>query len=394
MRITKFLAISLVAASVLAQSSCSDKKKAAVPHFVTRWTVATSFKYDLCNFIGILTGRELYKNYYSDLQAEWTRKLPPPVSAAIKKIDETIGPQQPPGPRLCVLFSAIAAEDSIPAILLAMHDEQAVRRRLMASDFASEKNWQQWQTLKPYLRTVLEYLQKERFEVYWHKTFYPKISAKLPRLQQELQSYDVAGDIERFLADGNLNDSLEVLALWLLHPHAIRLASQRYLTDANYPMHVTVKSAYHELLHPFCERIVDSLLLKQFEPLKTDAFLQQRLARAEPVLGYKNFAAYCREEVVLAADLFVSERRRVISQLMSANGSNSAGAVRAYLERHEGGVHVLAGVIYSYLEAGLKLDRMSYAAFLKELFASGRLQPGKIEMRYRDFMQSKSLAGR
>jgi hypothetical protein len=51
-------------------------------------------------------------------------------------------------------------------------------------------------------------------------------------------------------------------------------------------------------------------------------------------------------------------------------------------------------VIYSYLEAGLKLDRMSYAAFLKELFASGRLQPGKIEMRYRDFMQDKNLASR
>jgi hypothetical protein len=394
MRITKFLTISFLSAAVFLLSGCSEKKKNAAPRFVTQWTVKTSFKYDLCNFIGILTGRELYKKYYGDLQAEWIRKLPPPVAAAVKKIDATIGPHQPPGPRLGVLFSVVAAEDSLAAILSAMNDDSTVHRRLRASDFASEKNWQQWQTLKPYLRTVLEYLQRERFDIYWQKTLYPKIAAKLPRLQQELHSYDVIGDIERFLLDWNSRDSLEVFALWLLQPHAVRLAKQSYLTDANYPMHVTVKSAYHELLHPYCEQMVDSALAKQFGSLRADAFLQQRLAQSDAALGYKNFIAYCREEVVLAADLFLSERRRVISQLMGTNGNSSAEAVRLYLERHEAGVHVLAGVIYSYLEAGLKLDRMSYAAFLKELFASGRLQPEKIEARHRDFMQNKSLASR
>jgi hypothetical protein len=394
MRFSKLLSIVLFILSAVLSSGCADKKKATVPHFVTQWSVKSSFKYDLCNFIGILTGRELYKKYYGDLQAEWSRKLPRPVSAAMKKIDESIGPQQPPGPRLCVLFSAVAAEDSLAALLSAMEDDQAVRRRLMASDFASEKNWQQWQALKPFLRPVLAYLQKERFDLYWHKNLYPKIAAKLPHLQQELQSYDVTGDIKRFLVEAQLSDSLEVYALWLLQPHAIRLAPACYLTDVNYPMHVTVKSAYHELLHPPGERLVDSVLVKQFESLRNDPFLSQRLAQADPAWGYRNFMAYCREEVVLAADLWLAERRRVISQLIGANGNNSAEAVRLYLERREGGVHVLAGVIYSYLESGLKLDRMSYATFLRELFASGRLQSGKIEARYRDFMRNREIASR
>jgi len=394
MRLLKFLSLFSFITSAVLSGGCNNKKKATVPHFTTHWSVQTSFKYDLCNLIGILTGRELYKKYYADLQAEWRPRLPPPVSAAVKKIDAIIGPQQPPGPRLSVLFAAVAAEDSIAAILAAMEDDQNVRRRLMASDFASEKNWQQWQTLKPFLRPVLEHLQKERFDLYWHKNLYHKIAAKLPRLQQELQSYDVIGDIERFLVEAQLPDSLEVCALWLLQPHAIRLAPARYLTDANYPMHVTVKSAYHELLHHYCEQIVDSVLAKQFEGLRADPFLNQTLAQADLSLGYRNFMAYCREEVVLAADLWLAERRRVISQLTGANGNSSEQAVRAYLERYEGGVHVLAGVIYSYLEAGLKLDRMSYATFLKELFASGRLQPGKIEMRYQDFMRSAKVASR
>jgi len=391
MRITKLVLSGILLVSL---NGCSEKNKTATPHFKTHWTVKTFFKYELCNFIGILTGRELYQKYYGDLQAEWISKMPPPVALAVKKIDAIIGPQQPPGPRLCVLFSAAVADDSLAKILATLDDDQTARRRLMASDFASEKNWQQWQMLKPYLRTVLEFLQKDQFDVYWQKNLYPKISARLPRLQQELQSYDVAGDIERFLLEGEVSDSLMVVASWLLQPHAIRLTPQCYLTDVNYPMHVTVKSAYHELLHPAGERLVDSVFVKQFEALRADSFLQQKLAQTDPALGYQNFMVYCREEVVLAADLLVSERRRVVSQLMGANGSNSTNAVRAYLERHEGGVHVLAAVIYSYLEAGLKLDRMSYAAFLKELFASGRLQTGKIEMRYHDFMQDKNLASR
>jgi hypothetical protein len=306
----------------------------------------------------------------------------------VKKIDEVIGPNHPPGPRLCVLLSAVAAEDSIAAILRAMDDDAAVRHRLMASDFGSERNWQQWQTLKPFLRSVFEFLQKENFEGDWHKNLYPKITAKLPRIQQELKSYDVIGDLERFLVEADFSDSLQVNVLWLLQPHAVRINGQRYLTDASYPMHITVKSAYHETLHPFCERMVDSVLATQFESLKTDPFLQQVVAAAAPATGYKNFKTYCKEEVVLAADLWVAERRRVISQYLGTDGIDSRVAVRKYLEKHEGGVHALAAVIYSFLEAGLKLDRMSYAEFLKELFASGRLQPGKIERRYQEFMQN------
>jgi hypothetical protein len=374
-------------------AGCSENDE-PVHGFVTRWSVKASFKYDLGSFAGILTGRELYKKYYGDLYAEWSRKLPRPVAAAVKKIDETIGADQPPGPRLCVLLSAVAANDSIAAILRAMDDEAAVRQRLMASDFGSEKNWQQWQTLKPFLRTVFEHLQKEQFEDYWQKNLYPKVVAKLPRIQQDLQSYDVIGDLERFLVEKDFNDSLQVNVLWLLQPHAVRLSGQRYLTDASYPMHVIVKSAYHETLHPYCERMVDSVLATPFEALKADPLLQQTIARADPATGYKNFKTYCKEEVVLAADLWVAERRRVISQHLGENGMDSRESVRKYLERHEGGVHVLAAVIYSCLEAGLKLDRMSYATFLKEMFASGRLQAGKIEARYQGFLRKEQVASR
>lgn len=390
----QILKLVLVVTSLLAWLGCGEKDKSAAPHFKTQWTVKTFFKYEVASFIGILTGRDLYSKYYGDLQSEWRSKMPPPVLQAVKQIDALIGPQQPPGPRLCVLFSATVVDDSLRAIIAALEDDQSARHRLLASDFASEKNWQQWQLLKPHLRMVLEFLQKEQFDQYWIKNLYPKIAARLPRLQQELQSYDVAGDIERFLLEGETSDSLMVIASWLLQPHAIRLTPACYLTDVNYPMHVTVKSAYHELLHPAGEQLVDSVFAQAFAALRADPFLQRTLAQSEAALGYRNFTVYCREEVVLAADLFLSERRRVISQHIGASGSSAADAVRAYLERHEGGVHVLAAVIYSYLEAGLKLDRMSYAGFLKELFASGRLQAGKIEARYQDFMQNRNLTER
>jgi hypothetical protein len=37
---------------------------------------------------------------------------------------------------------------------------------------------------------------------------------------------------------------------------------------------------------------------------------------------------------------------------------------------------------------------MSYATFLKEMFASGRLQAGKIEARYQGFLRKEQVASR
>lgn len=374
-------------------SACSHEQKATVS-FVTQWDVKPSFKYDLCSFAGIMTGREFYTRYYPELYAEWKKRLTPAASAALKKMNDIIGPNTPPGPRLCLLLSACAVghsrgrtPDSLSAILRCVDDDSARHHALIASGHGSKTNHQQWQALKPHFRVFLEFLQKENFEGYWRTQLLPAINKQVPHLRQELQAFDVIGDLERFLVDWNFADTIRVYVVRLVQPHALRLPGQRYVADVSYPAYVTARSAYHEIVHAYGDRLVDSLLAAQFKNLETDSFLQLTVARIDNNTAYKSFKVFFHEEVTTAVEMWVAERRRVISQSNHTSANDPTTTVRQYLAEHDGGIHVLAAVIYSYLAEGLKKDKQSYAEFLRMLFDSGRLAPGKIEQRYNQFMK-------
>jgi hypothetical protein len=368
-------------------SACSREEKKISVSFVTRWEMRPSFKYDLCSFIGIMTGREYYVRYYPELYAEWKKRLTPAASRALKTINEIIGPDTPPGPRLCLFFSTLPDEgDSLSAILYFMENLSWLPHASPVAAHGNAVDNQQWQALRPHLRIFLEFLQREKFERYWRARLLPAINKQAPRFRQELQAFDVIGDLERFLVDGNYSDTIYVYLVRLIQPHALRLPGQRYVSDTSYPVHVTVKSAYHEIVHPYADRLVDSVLAEQFKRLEQDSFLQLIVARIDQATAYKSFKAFFHEEVTLAADLWMAERRRMISQIMNTAGVHPSAAVRSYLAEHDEGRHVLAAVIYSYLAEGLKKDDETYAEFMRMLFASRRLVPGKIEERYNKVM--------
>ena len=373
-------------------ASCSREEKAPVS-FVTKWEVEPSFKYEVCNFAGIMTGREFYTRYYPELYAEWKKRLTPAAGLALKTMNGIIGPDTPPGPRLCLLLAAWAGDrsralppDSLSAILRSLDERRAVPRWSLnlAQDNAFDAK--QWQAIKPHFRIFLEFLQKENFETYWRSQLLPAINRQAPYLRQELQAFDVIGDLERFLVDCNLPDTIYVHVTRLTQPHALRLPGQHYVTDMTYPIHVTVKSAYHELAHPYAGRVVDSLLAEPFKRLERDSFLQLTVARIDQKTGYKNVKTFFQEEVTMAAEMWVAERRRMLSQITHTSGADPALAARRYLTGQDEGIHVLAAVIFSYLVEGLKKDDDSYTEFLRMLFDSGRLAPGTIEERYNKFM--------
>jgi len=369
--------------------ACRREENQEPLRFITRWEVKPSFKYDLCSFAGIMTGREFYTRYYPEMYAEWKKRLTPAAAFALKKIDEIIGPETPPGPRLCLIFSAMADnDDSLSAIFRSLDRHDALPRASSNSAHGHRLDLQQWQALKPHLRLFLEFAQKENFESYWRQNLFPAINRQAPYLYQELQAFDVIGDLERFLVDWNFPDTIRVHVVRLLQPHALRLSGQRYVTDGSYPIHVTVRSAYHELVHPYAERLVDSLLAAPFKRLEDDSFLQLTMARLNRNTGYKNFRPFFHEEVAVAAEAWVAERRRMISQITHTSSSerDPQRAIRRYLAEQDEGMHVLAAVIYSYLAEGMKDDGQSYADFLRRLFDGGRLAPGKIEERYNKFM--------
>jgi len=379
-----------VAIALIVLASCSRKEEKPTFSFVTRWEVKPSFKYDLACFIGIMTGREFYTRYYPEVYAEWKKRLTPPATLSLKKINEIIGEETPPGPQLCLFFSTIPdSADSLAAVLRFVEETNGLPESSMTSAHGDTINEQQWQALKPHLRIVLEFLQKQKFRAYWENRLLPVINKQIPYTRQELQAFDVIGDLERFLVDANFPDTVTVYLVRLIQPHALRLSGQRYVAETNYPIHVTVKSAYHEIVHQYGDRVVDTLLTSHFKRLEEESFLQLTVARLDQNNAYKNFRAFFHEEVTIAAELWLAERRRMISQIVRVQNTDPLDPVRRYLAEQDDGRHVLAAVIYSFLAEGMKKEDQSYAEFLRALFTGGRIASGKIEERYNKFMNTQ-----
>ncbi|MGH7493206.1 MAG: hypothetical protein ACREOO_12535 [bacterium] len=352
-----------------------------------------SLVYDSCHLIGILTGRPLYSKYYPQVHRDWSWNLPADVRSAITQIDLTIGPSWPPGPRLSMLLANFSPVDGLDRMLDLVRNDEYMRAQLMASDYGSEKNWQQWQALKPNVTTVLEYLRANQFETYWRSKFLPELLARIPIMKQELQAYDVVGDVERFLRGVHFErDTLDLYLLSLGQPHEVRLHRQARVVDAQLPLRPVVRNFYREMLHPHCDRMVDSLLAPEFAQLPGDDFLQACLQKFEFYGAPLDFNSFCRKELVFAAEVWLARRRQLLVSSQSAGIEHSPQAVRSYLRDQDNGAHGLATVIYSYLEAGLKPERISYDDFVKDLFASGKLRAGKIASRYHDFFSTPGLA--
>lgn len=373
--------------------SACNKKDAPRSGFVSYWSVQPSLVYDSCHLIGILTGRSLYTKYYSQVYRDWSWNLPAEVQHALAQIDQVVGPQWPPGPRLSMLLANFPPVDSLREMVRLLQDDERMHARIMASDYASAKNWQQWQGLKPHVITVLEYLRANHFENYWRSKFLPELLARIPAVKQELQAYDVVGDVERFLGAGfrASQDTLEIYYLALGQPHEVRLRRQARLMNAQLPHRPVVRNFYREMLHPHCDRLVDSVLAAEFTQLFQDDFLQrsaQEYSRGMPM----DFNSFCKKELVQAAEWWLAGRRQLLSPAHGAGLNLSPEAVRNHLKDQNPARHSLAVAIYSYLEAGLKPERISYADFVRDLFASGKLRAGKIAGRYQEFFRGADLA--
>jgi len=274
-----------------------------------------------------------------------------------------------------------------------LRNEQSLRARLLASDYGSEKNWQQWLALSPHVITVLEYLRANQFENYWRSKFLPELLAKIPAAQQELQAYDVVGDVQRFLqAKTSGSDTLTLYWLALGHPHEVRLRPQARVASAQLELRPVVRNFYREMLHPYCDQLVDSVLSAEFGQLSGDDFLQACVQKLAFYGAPQDFKTFCQKEVVLAAELWLAARRQLLGPAQSFSVDHAAAAIRSQLREQDDGAHGLAVAIYSYLDAGLKPERISYADFVRDLFASGKLRAGKIASRYHEFFNTPGLA--
>ncbi len=367
----------------------SCKKAEDQRGFHTVWVLKSSLKFETSNVIGILIGRAAELRAHPEIHRAWHANLPSEVEVALKTIDRLVGPNWPPGPRLSLLWANLPEVDSLGALLTMVRDDETMRPALMASDYGSTRNWQQWLELKPHVEVAVKYLATTQFDHYWRARLLPSVVSKIAPMKQELQAYDVVGDVQRFLRDYTFaRDTLAIYVLALARPHELRLNSQSRYTDVQFPVRPLVRSFYQEMLHPYCDALVDSVFAAEFAALQSDALLQEAWRNSTSTGTAISFTEFLKKEIVLAATLWLAERRQLLSVAEGGQTFEAGVVVRNYLRQKNGSAHALAGVIYSYLESGLKIERVSYGAFMKDLFGTGRLQPGKIAPRYEEFIHA------
>jgi hypothetical protein len=344
-------------------------------HSTTEWAIHPSLKFEALCFTGILTGDPFYTHYYPQEYEQFRARLTPDVEAALAHLTRVIKTEGQGiiSASLALIFS-VGDGDDITALLAALDDELELRRRFQKTPYYSDAFWAQYHAVQGDLRIVLEFLQREGFEVWWRESFLPGIQTQIAAIESSLSAYNIVPVVERALGFPLASNRIDIDTLYFVRPHGIRVVGSRFLSASDNSLEWAVRIAIHEMMHPPYDLPNDTALRQALDTLRHDPFFMDKLYHHNPDFGYNTFEGLVEEDVVQTLDQLISE---------------AFGVGRDPRERWrqaDDGLHVLAVALYSLLSAEdwLKRGETIRNALLR-LFSGGQLAPGRVEPLYRAF---------
>jgi hypothetical protein len=206
---------------------------------------------------------------------------------------------------------------------------------------------------------------------WWTEHAEDDLSRRCGELSESFSAYDLVTLVEEHTGVNFDDRAVELCVLRWAAPHGIRVTGTRFLTDVRYEADRVLNIAVHELLHPPWppgHPVKDSL-----DALAGDPFLAARFAGRDPDAGYNTWDRYAEEDAAQALDQFLN------TQL----GRNSRGDPVTRWTTADGGMHVLALLLYDTLQSG-GFDPMggSYADFLARAISDPHIWPDDLNARY------------
>ena len=345
----------------------------------------TSEALDALCFINVLRGDAFYTRHYPAQYERWAARLGGAERAALARLTERIVVQAHNlVPATLTLFFSASSAATVDDLLGIVTDDaawQGLRQSYLATSYGKDDALPELEEVRGDLRTLLLFLQREGFSRYWQGEVLPELEATIGRFLPQLGGFDVVGADERVLGrslvEGPPTAALELSAFVVkfVRPHGIRLIGWRFLTDASYPLHSTVTTALHELLHPPFER--KGVLAERLSALEKDAFYQRLVREHDPAFGYRTAEGLTEEDCATAVHIFNAERMGV---LRTRDGRPRTGA--EYFRNHDDGMHVLAFILYQELKRADLSRFTTYEAFILHLFDRGKLVPGQLEQTF------------
>ncbi|SMF65223.1 hypothetical protein [Allosphingosinicella indica] len=351
----------LSAATALA--ALSTFPAVAAPAIRTRWNVTGSEGFDAIAFLGPLSGRSLYMDYYADDVAAFAPRLPAAIRADVPKLtDEADG--SPFGllwPSLANLLS-VARLDSIDAVIATLANLDGLVRPGIEGDVPE---WPWLTANAARLRAVFVAMRAASFSDFRRKRLGMAFDARRTEVANALSRYDVINWQEK-LTGRTFDPMINVVLLAFSKPHGAKMRGQTFLQAADYDTATTVRIAAHEMLHPpipMKGRVATAALAV----LAKDPLIPRIVRDHDPQWGYTTLEGMLNEDIAQALDQIISEQLGV------------ARVAADRWTRADDGIHVLAAGLYGLLgDDNWAKTGGDIEAWIDRATASGRLAPASL----------------
>jgi hypothetical protein len=335
-------------------------------HIRTRWKVRASEGFDALCFLGPLSGKPFYADYYRAELAVILPRMSPAAMEAMATVQAMADEAKfLLGPGLCNILSA-GPDDSLDAVIATLRDPDGVIAVRTGENALDDEDRSALMRFRPLVLTVLAGLKEAGFADLRREFLGARLSTRIPALEATLSGYDVIAEQERLLGRPFADASLEVILLHFSKPHGIKVRGQRFLTHHDYPDDIVLRNAAHEMLHPPFDMEGPTARLV-LQTLDRDPLLTRVVAEHNPAFGYNSIAGLLNEDCVQALEQIVSERL------------GFARPPGEYWRRQDEGMHILAAALYGLLKAdGYDRTGGNFEAWIVQAAATGRLSPASL----------------
>lgn len=344
-------------------------------HETTDWHIESSLKYDVLCFLNTLTEDSFYLRYYQDEFEKFKPKLTTQAQEALKNLKRIIKEENKGiiSAFLCLYFSA-TEDKTLDDMLETLDNSRTMQVNLKKTPYYSEGDWQLYESVKPHLKIIFQFLKEIDFESYWKENILPEIEEKIKRIKGELPKYNVIKEVESHVGFALQSNSITVYMLYYAQPHGIKITGTRFLTDVAWPFEIVLRNAVHEMMHPPYDLEHDEALRKNLESLKKDEFLMDKVTHHNPAFGYNTFEGFIEEDCVQALEQIINEKLKIEKE------------ARKRWRECDDGMHVFAVALYTLMkEENYNENRELFRDFLSKMIKTGKLAPGKIKPIYDNF---------
>lgn len=329
----------LAASTACAAATAAGLRAATPTTMKTRWIVRGSEGFDALSFLSPLSGDPFYLGYYEKEVAEFAPRMPAEAMATLKALKQRAEKANILfSPFLDLRFSAGPDATIDDLLASALDPDRRILPNFRASSYWDEDDadWSEFKAALPPMATVLQGLKDAGFAEFRRRVIAPKLG-RIDELKSNLAGFDPVGGAE-FYTGRKFEPTIEIILLGFCKPHGIKLIGQRFLSALDWPDHVHIRTAGHEILHPPLDK-KGPAFLTALKVLERDPLLARIVKEHDPKYGYNSLDGLLDEDLASAIDQLIAER---------------FGVARDPRERWtevDEGMHVLSAGLYGLMKA-------------------------------------------